>query len=329
MAQQYLRACSVVASDDAGNGIELNELSIRFVVHHGTYTFPHTADIEIINLSRETQDRFKQEFTKIRLLAGYEGNFGVIFQGAIKQVTVGHRSATEGFLNIFAADGDRLHNFGYVNRTLQAGYTQEQVWSTITDAAAPYNKTAPLTTAPKQSSGPRGKVMYGPVHDYIQDFSETNQQLVTVDNGILTALPLLAFKPGDTVIINANTGMIGSPEQTEAGITVTCLLNPAIMWATRIQLNNDDITQKLVSNAEAISRAGTGVRTSSGDIPIYAPLGTDGMYKALSVDHIGETRGNAWYTQIICISLDPTAQVTPATTALGLGNQLTPSTPLP
>lgn len=319
MAHQYGRYWSVVASDDSGNGIDLKDLAIQFVVHHGTYTFPHTANIRIYNLSKQTQNRFKTEFTKVRLTAGYAGNYGVIFQGAVKQVRIGRENSIEGFTDIFAADGDRVHNFGYVNNTLQAGYSQEQVWEAIASAAKPYNDTAPLTTAPVQTRSPRGKVMYGQVRDYTRDWAETNQQLVTIDNGVLTAMPLLAYKPGDAVVINSDTGLVGSPEQTEQGIALTCLLNPAIMWGTRLKLNNDEINQNLFSNQEAIARFASGIPTEQlRNAPLFAPLDEDGDYKALSVDHIGETRSNSWYTQIIAVSVDVTKAV-PGTTSLNLG----------
>lgn len=322
MVGQYLRYWSLVASDDAGSGLELADLAISFVVHHGTYSFPHTADIRIYNLSAPTQKRLGTEFSKVQLLAGYAGNYGIIFQGAIKQVTIGRESATDGFTDIFAADGDKLHNFGYVNHTLPAGYDQQQVWAAIGEAAKPYHPTAPLVNKPNANQSPRGKVMYGQLRDYMRDWSNTNEQLVTVDNGVLTALPLLAYKQGDAVVINENTGMVGTPEQTEQGITVACLLNPAISWGTRLQLNNDNIRRKLVGNLEANRRAAS-TASALPIPPLFPDLSTDGFYKALSVDHIGETRGNSWYTQIICVALDPTGSQfarTPGTTSLDLGD---------
>lgn len=326
MADQYLRYWSLRVADDSGKGLELADLAIRFSVHHGTYSFPHTADIRIYNLSRETQYKIGKEFTKLQLFAGYLGNYGLIFQGSIKQVRIGRESATDGYTDIFAADGDTLHNFGYVRTTLPSGYSQEQVWAAIGTAAAEHTPIEPLSTAPNQAKGPRGKVMYGMVRDSIRDFADTNQQLVTVDNGILKAMPLLAFKPGEAVEINATTGMIGSPEQTEQGITLSCLLNPAIMWGTRLKINNSDITQNLVSNSDAELRQQNVIGEKA--IPaIFPSLANDGFYKALAVDHIGDTRGSPWYTQIICIALDPTAFTrTPGVVALNLGDPAVPGT---
>lgn len=323
---QFLRFWSLIAADDSGSGIELKDLEVKFVIHHGTYTFPHSADIRIYNLTSRTQVRLATEFTKIQLQAGYIGNYGTIFQGAIKQVRIGREGGVDGFTDIFAADGDTLHNFGVVNTSLPAGYSQQQVWNTIGAAAKPHNDTAPLIQPPATGGSPRGKVMYGMLRDYIRDWGDTNQQLVTVDNGILTAMPYLAYKQGDAVVINELTGMVGSPELTEQGVTVTCLLNPAIMWGTRIQLNNSEITRNLVGVNEGKARQGTGPFAAF-TVPIIPDLQADGFYKALSVDHIGETRGNPWYTQIICVALDPTGSAyarTPGTTSLNLGDPPAP-----
>ena len=314
MADQYLRYWSLIVADDSGSGIDLSALEINFVIHHGSYTFPHTADIHIANLAPQTQQALAKEFTKIQLMAGYQGNYGIIFQGAIKQVRVGRESATDGFTLIHAADGDQLHNFGSINTSLPAGYTQEQVWAAISTAAASYNSTAPLASPlQNQNRAPRGKVMYGQLRDTMRDWADTNGHLVTVDNGILTAMPLLAYKEGDAIQINASTGMVGSPEQTEGGIAVTCLLNPAVAWGSRIQLNNSDITQNLVSMHEATARQGslTSIEANRQLPGQFQSLSTDGFYKVLSVDHVGETRGNPWYTQIIALVIDPTSAVEP------------------
>lgn len=304
MTQQYIRKVSLIIANASGAGIELGDFALKFNVHHSSFSFPHTADIRIYNLAPNTQKQIGTEFTQISLSAGYTGNFGVIFKGTIKQVRKGKESAIDSYTDIFAADGDEWHNQGVINTTLPSGYTQDQVWQSITTAIQPYNQTAALTTSPNnQNPSPRGKVMYGPIRETVRDWSNTNQQSVTTDNGIVRALPLLAFKQDDAIVINSATGMVGVPEQTEEGITITCLLNPAVQWGSKIQINNKDITQNLYSSA---SQYGQQVVIGAyPKPPIFPDLAADGFYKALSVDHVGTTRDNPFYTQIIALALDP------------------------
>jgi hypothetical protein len=305
MTSQYIRYVSLVISNQSGAGIELGDLAIKFAVHHSSFSFPHTADIRIYNLSKQTQNMIGTEFTEVSLVAGYVGNFGLIFRGTIRQVRKGREVGTDSYTDIFAADGDEWHNQAVIKTTIPSGYTQDHVWQAITQATQPYNQTAPLTTPPaNQNPSPRGKVMYGPVRETVRDWSNTNQQLVTTDHGVIRALPLLAYKQGDAIVINSTTGMIGVPEQTEEGITITCLLNPAIEWSSRIQINNADITSNLYS-----SKTQYGQQVVVGEYPrppIFPDLAADGFYKALAVDHVGTTRDNPFYTQIIAIALDPT-----------------------
>jgi hypothetical protein len=40
---------------------------------------------------------------------------------------------------------------------------------------------------------------------------------------------------------------------------------------------------------------------------MYPPVDADGVYKILCMDHTGDNRGNDWYTDLICLSVDPSA----------------------
>lgn len=319
MAQQYIRYASLIVADDSGNGLELRDLAIKFVVHHGTYTYPHTLNARVYNLAPTTLKRLETEFTRVVLVAGYRENYGLIFSGTIKQLRKGRENQTETFVDIFAADGDLWHNYGIINQTLSAGHTQGEVWQAIGGSLRPYNATAPIddkSTPINSGKACRGKVMFGPIRDTVRDFAYTNGVMVTTDNGIVKAMGLFAYKPGDAIEINSATGMVGVPEQTEQGITVTTLLNPAISWGTRIKINNADLTQNVRSSFTDFDRqVGIGITP-----PRFPDISADGFYKVLAVDHIGETRGNPWYSELICIALDPTANsFTPGVKALNLG----------
>ncbi|MGC8165472.1 hypothetical protein ACP3WT_28400, partial [Salmonella enterica] len=68
-----------------------------------------------------TRQRIEQEFTRIVLQAGYAGNYGIIFDGSVKQVRRGRENQTDTYLDITAADGDSAYNFAVVNTSLAAG----------------------------------------------------------------------------------------------------------------------------------------------------------------------------------------------------------------
>ena len=301
--EQYGRKFLLSALNQEGKGVSIDEqFAVHFHINHGTFLFPHTADIRIYNLSDNLIQSFVKEYTAIEIQAGYEGNYGVIFQGTVKQVRKGRESSVDSYCDIFAADGDIMHNDTTVAETMYKGYTQRDVWTAVGRAAEGSGTTvAPLTFPPSTDNpSPRGKVMFGMLRETVRKFGATNNMLTTVSNGQLQAMPLYAYKPGDIIAVNAATGLVAVPEQTELGITFTCLLNPAIEWGSRIELDNSGITQNLVANPFDITAGAQPLPNA------FPSLAANGIYKVLVADHIGDTLGNTWYTRCICVSLDAT-----------------------
>ncbi|MBU9534734.1 hypothetical protein KTE49_30340, partial [Burkholderia multivorans] len=119
--QQFVRKVSLIIGFDSGEALDLSELRIVFRVQRGDLQTPNSARIRVYNVSATTARRAQKEFTRVVLQAGYEGNYGIIFDGQIKQVRRGRESQTDTFLDITAADGDSAYNFAVVNTTLAAG----------------------------------------------------------------------------------------------------------------------------------------------------------------------------------------------------------------
>ena len=82
-AEQYLRTCKLIVYGSDLDGLDLSELRIKFSVKRSDTMTPNVADIRVYNLEEKTALRIRKEFTKVVLQAGYEGNYGVIFQGNI------------------------------------------------------------------------------------------------------------------------------------------------------------------------------------------------------------------------------------------------------
>jgi hypothetical protein len=117
---------------------------------------PNTAIIRVYNLSDDTAKSVVKEFNKVTLQAGYiTGNYGIIFKGTIKQFKRGRESATDTYLDIFAADGDIAHNQAVINTTLPVGSTLDDVKMRVRCArAAPQG--APDREERAQPRGNRG-----------------------------------------------------------------------------------------------------------------------------------------------------------------------------
>jgi hypothetical protein len=299
---QYLRKLSLIVASDSGEGLELSDLRVRFQVCHWTLETPNTLVARVYNLAPSTTQQIQREFTQVQIQAGYEGNFGTIFKGTLKQFRRGRESPTDDYLDLFASDSDIAYNWGVINRTLAAGYTSEQVLKACGEA---FNNVDPTTASPdqipdglSQFQSPRGRAMFGMARDQMRDLAAANKMNWNLNGNRLQMLAQSAYLPGQPVEINAATGMIGVPEQTQDGIEVACLLNPSISAGSRIKLNNADIGQYLKANAPV------GLAYTSVDLPIS--LNADGLYKVIYLDHIGDTRASSWETRLTCIAIDGT-----------------------
>lgn len=301
------RIVSVIVTDlKTGKGLELGELEITFHVHHNTFIVPHTADLTIYNMHPDTITRIKKEFNGLVIRAGYPGNFGTIFTGTIKQVRYGRTDGADTFVTITAADGDEAYTEAVMGKTLDSGYTQRQVWAAIGETISGTNTLAPLPDGLKDIKASRGKVMFGPLKDFVRDFADSNKVLTTIDHGVLTAMPVFAGKPGDAVILNSTSGMVGVPEQTDVGVNVRMLLNPAVSWGKTIYINERDIVQTQVIAQGDQTTPGQVHIGFQAPLPILPAISPNGLYKVLTADHNGSTRGNDFYTTVVCMSINPT-----------------------
>lgn len=46
---------------------------------------------------------------------------------------------------------------------------------------------------------------------------------------------------------------------------------------------------------------------------MYQPVTDDGYYKIIVLEHEGDTRGNPWYSNIVCLAVDMSANANQAT----------------
>lgn len=303
--EQYGRVCSLIVHGiGEQNGLDLSELRIKFSVKRSDTMTPNVADIRVYNVEESTAKQIFDKFNptptnpnrgKTILQAGYEGNFGVIFQGNIKQIILGRESATDTFVDIIAGDGDRAYNFAVVNQTLAAGCTQlDQVMAAINPMNSKGVSAGHLGDMPTEKL-PRGKVMWGNTRNYLRNVAQTTKKSFSIQDEKVTFVGLKTFLPGEMVVLTAKTGMIGTPQQTNEGINVKCLLNPLLRISTRVKLDNASIARYKINLS---------VPNSPANIP--APLTADGVYYTLVVEHSGDTRGIEWYSTLICLNMDVT-----------------------
>nr|WP_272545656.1 hypothetical protein [Burkholderia cepacia]MDC6101713.1 hypothetical protein [Burkholderia cepacia] len=285
---------------DSGEALDLSELRIVFRVQRGDLQTPNSARIRVYNVSANTARRAQsKEFTRVVLQAGYEGNYGIIFDGQIKQVRRGRESQTDTFIDITAADGDSAYNFAVVNTTLAAGSTPADHVAAACTAMGQYGVQQGYLPELPSNPLPRGKVMFGMARDFMRWTARTTQTVWSIQDGKVVMVPETAYMPGEIPVITSATGMVGLPQQTANGIEVKMLLNPSVKIGRLIWLDNASIQQYEYS-------LNVGQQAENERIEMQAKLQDDGFYYVMLAEVSGDTRGEEWYTSVVCLAADVT-----------------------
>jgi hypothetical protein len=132
---------------------------------------------------------------------------------------------------------------------------------------------------------PRGKVFFGKPTDYVENVCRGNNAIYYVEDGQMNVYKLTDIAKDEALVISPETGLIGTPAQTTDGVKFTILLNPSIHITTMIQIKNSEVIEQTQLPGQA-----------------QRPLDEDWMYQCIELTHRGDTRGNAWYTDIIGVS---------------------------
>ena len=295
--QQWLRKCTLIVSGGDGNGLDLSQLRVTFTVEKTDNETPNHAQIKIYNLTKDTENQIINEFTRVTLQAGYQENFGVIFDGEIVQSKRGRDNGTDSYVIIEASDGDSAYNYAIINTTLAAGSSQSDHVNAVAKAMG-INKGSTVT---KKHTLPRGKVMYGSARDVMRQSAKANGQSWNIQNGKLQLLSYHDVLPNQAVLLNSQTGLIGGAEQSTKGVKVKALINPMLHIGAKIIVNEEDISLAKIGKDKPAKRDGTPDTTKP------ATIAADGAYKIIGTTYTGDTYGNDWYVDIICIDIDESA----------------------
>lgn len=293
--RQFIRHFQLVVFGTNLQGLDLSALHCKFSVKRSSNMTPNCADIRIYNLDQNTALQIKRQYTQVIIQGGYDSNYGVIFKGNIKQIIIGRESATDTFIDLNCGDGDLAYNYAVVNNTIAAGSSMADQLKQI---AAPM---ASLETALGGNQPtfqptilPRGKTLWGGSRDYLRTFAQQNALTWSIQNQQIQFIRQTGYAPGQAVTLTSKTGMIGTPQQTNIGVNVVCLINPLIQPGTRIKIDNASVAQLKID-----------LGNPKDPVNLAPPLTADGVYYPLVIEQSGDNRGIDWYSKLICCTVNP------------------------
>ena len=304
---QYQRRVSIVV-ERIGAQWDFAKFRCRFEVRKGDMQSPNTCDLRIYNLSDDTANQLAavgaSEFKTLTIKVGYGEDtppalLGQIFTGTIRQVRAGRESQLDTYVDITAADGDHAYNFATVSANMVAanpeGVAQvlQNAMTAIGSGVLP-GKIPIFSTSAKLS---RGRVFYGSAKDELRDWAQDVDVVWSVQDNLLTFISMTAYQPSTAPIkLTPTSGLIGTPEQTQNGITVRCLMNPNIKIASLIVL---DATINRMRFAQDFGSVAGNLATQ-----LQNQVNAENQYYVMWIEHVGDTRGTEWYSTMTCLSVD-------------------------
>lgn len=241
------RRCRITVSDASGSGLDVSQLRCTFNIVKTIQMQPNTSEITIYNLNAKTENDIMMNGKRVTIEAGYEGTqYGLIFDGDILQTIRAREDGTTFSLTIIALDSDRPINFEIANYSIIRGQTARDIVENIaTKAKYPIE----LGSISDRLNGPkltRGKVMFGKTSDYLRQIAKTYYLQHYMDDGKLNLIHLDDLPKDEITELSPDSGLIGTPEQTDYGVSGKCLLNPQIKLNSLIHINNSLVRAKQI-----------------------------------------------------------------------------------
>jgi cell wall-associated NlpC family hydrolase len=260
----YGRRYRITVSDSSGNGLDVSDLHCTFNIIKTMQMQPNQSQIVIYNLSAATENSITMNGTRVTIEAGYEGSqFGLIFDGDILQTIREKENGNSFKLTIIALDSDRALNFELANYSVVKGQTAREIVDHIANKAENPVPLGSISDRLASQRLTRGKVMFGKASEYLRQIAKSYDLQFYMDNGELNLVHLNDMPTDEIFDLSPSSGLIGTPQQTDYGISGQCLLNPQIKLNSLIHIDNSLVRAKQID----ISNSNSAPAAVSSNIP--------------------------------------------------------------
>ena len=276
---------ATIGSD--GTLLPPSPLRISFDIQKTPTGTSSKAKIVLYNISAQTRKQVLAGWN-VLLKAGYKGNVLPLFLGAVHPNGLkSARSGSEITLEMECGDGEAA----IVMSTLDKSYPNNTTLSQILgDIATAMNDSTTLVPQGVTSSSAinvpnvqyaRGITVSGPCQQTLTNLLEPLGMRWSVQNGVLTILPVTAYNQNPAILVSKETGLIGVPSLNKTFVEFTSLLNPNIQPNSLVQIKSEDTS-------------------------------FNGSFKVLNAHYEGDTYDNKWQVKCQCVKLDNVVQDLPA-----------------
>jgi hypothetical protein len=231
----------------------------------------------------------------------------MIFDGTVVLYLVGKENPVDSYLDIKAGDLDEVQSSA-VSLTWPAGTTWENKAKSMLGAAGVAIGGLQMGDAGKDKSL-RSTSFIGMLDRGMRTITNATGSDWFNDDGQAYVISWKGYRKGEKVVLSPKTGLVGIPKVTPQGIEAQCLLNPKLRLGSLVEIDSSLISDIPYIPGSENPWLGSG---PGGFIPgsekavgpffqyEVAGINPKGTYKILLLDHSGDTRGNTWYSFMVC-----------------------------
>lgn len=282
----YGRRYRVLVSDSQGTVFDVSDVRCTFTIQRVINQTPPFSEITLYNLAPDTEYSVLTEGNRIIIEAGYEGEqYGVIFDGDIVQTIRDKQDSTTYRLMIYALDGDRMLNQGFVNFTVNKGQSARQIAGHLSEKSTMPTTLGNISSGLSENQLTRGKTFFGMTRDYFRQLSQSQNATYYVENGKLHLIQAPDVPKDEVIDLTPDSGLIGVPAQQQLGVSFKSLLNPKMKINNLVHIDNSLIRAETFQIGQVMRN-----------------LDKAGLYRICGITHTGDTRGESWYTACTSVS---------------------------
>lgn len=269
--EQFIRKVVVDIIPTSGKGVSVTDLRIGFKCVKTNESTPNSAVVDIYNLSPNTRNLLSARNTVLSLTVGY---LGLTASGNINQSVAGNPGIGTIFIgNITKVKHDKKkkHDLDVTNKientdlitTVDVGDGDNQYRNAYLDKGYPPN--TPLSTVvpdlvnamglnvgaqfdlPK-TSYTQGFAVTGLCRDNLNQICDTNDLEWSIQNQAVQIVSKTGTAKVATIVINAETGMIGIPTLTDFGVRVRTLCDHRLIPGRGVQITSQYLNNNQPQN---------------------------------------------------------------------------------
>lgn len=253
MNELYLRNVLLNVYSGGSRATQIENLKIVFDCEKTNESTPNSAEIQIYNLSERSRGLLEAKNTRIELLGGYRGfnangslNTGTFSPGTVDAIFIGDISRvihkvdrTDIVSTIEVEDGGNRYRQSRLNK----GYPPNTRLQLILDdlvTSLGLAKGAQIDIPNKTYAN--GVAMTGSAKDSLDKICKSNGLEWSIQNESVQIIQKNSNLNTSLILLNSDTGLIGSPDKTKEGIEFTSLLMPVLIPGKRVKIESKFIS---------------------------------------------------------------------------------------